>query len=313
MPIPFIIAGLGVAAAITGVGGHLDAKDKREEAKELIEEFNKECNDTKKMYEFYKERYMNSLEKLGETKKEILGTSLKEFFKSYKKIKKKIKIEEINGMEEIATLSETDFRELDEMYCCLDGNLGMITGSALAYLALGEIFSTGGIEMLATGGLSTVLTTTAMLSPLSFLVGPAVMFTGGLYASIKADENLEETKKKISEKRVNLENMKVCQVKYKAIDEHAEMLDALLKKLNGYLCQLLEPLSEIALKVERKEDKIQLKDYLPKEDKKILSEASSIAKAIMAIIRTPMIDKEGYITYASKENLNKYGDVTGNF
>lgn len=54
MPIPFIIAGLGVAAATLGVGGHLDAKDKREETKKLIDEFNKECDDTQKNLNFIK-------------------------------------------------------------------------------------------------------------------------------------------------------------------------------------------------------------------------------------------------------------------
>ena len=35
MPIPFILAGLGVAAGAVGVGGHIDAKKTNEEAQRI--------------------------------------------------------------------------------------------------------------------------------------------------------------------------------------------------------------------------------------------------------------------------------------
>lgn len=36
MPIPFILAGLGVAAGAVGVGGHIDAKKQMRKLKEFL-------------------------------------------------------------------------------------------------------------------------------------------------------------------------------------------------------------------------------------------------------------------------------------
>lgn len=311
MPIPFIIAGLGIAAATAtlGVGGHLDAKDKREETKKLIDEFNKECADTQKKFEFYKKEYMNSLEKLGETEKRILETSLKEFFETYQKIREKVTIESSTDLAEIDGLSDMEFKELETIFCYVEGNIKMLTGSALAYLALGNLFSAGGVELLASGGLSAIVTTSTLFSPLSFLAGPAVIFVGGLYASIKADEKLEEVKKEIEEKRVQLEEMKVWNVKYKAIAEHTKVLENVVQELDKYLRILLNPLKEISLRVEVKKDRVPLKEYLSKEEIKILGKASSVARAMTTIMKTPMTDKMGNITYASKECLKKSKNI----
>ena len=47
MPIPFLLAGLGVAAGVIGVGGHLSAKETNERAQRISEDAQELYNNAK--------------------------------------------------------------------------------------------------------------------------------------------------------------------------------------------------------------------------------------------------------------------------
>ena len=78
MPIPILIAG----AILAGAGAHINAKSKNDEAEEIIEKARKKYNTKKKKVEKKEEKLKLSLVDLGNTKKEVLDTSISIFLKS---------------------------------------------------------------------------------------------------------------------------------------------------------------------------------------------------------------------------------------
>ena len=82
MPIPFLLAGLGVAAGVLGAGGHLSAKETNEKAQRISRE-------AQEMYDEEKQRLVNAqnytekaLLSLGYEKKNTLDGSMKQFLNS---------------------------------------------------------------------------------------------------------------------------------------------------------------------------------------------------------------------------------------
>lgn len=87
MPIPLLLAGLGVAAGVIGAGGHLSAKETNEKAQRRAEAAQELYNDAKHSLELAQNKTEKSLLKLGYEKKNVLDTSMHQFLLTYDKIK----------------------------------------------------------------------------------------------------------------------------------------------------------------------------------------------------------------------------------
>ncbi len=101
MPIPFLLAGLGVAAGVIGAGGHLSAKETNERAQRKSQEAQELYNKAKYSLEQAQNTTEKALLKLGYQKKGILGSSMRQFLTAYDKVKH-IQVAESVGINEIS-------------------------------------------------------------------------------------------------------------------------------------------------------------------------------------------------------------------
>lgn len=76
MPIPFLLAGLGVAAGVIGAGGHLSAKETNEKAQRRSEEARELYDKAKNSLVKAQNKTEKMLLKLGYEKKNVLDTSM---------------------------------------------------------------------------------------------------------------------------------------------------------------------------------------------------------------------------------------------
>ena len=79
MPIPILLAGLGVAAGVIGAGGHLSAKETNERAQRVSQKAQNLYNDAKYELELAQNETEKALVKLGYYKKSVLDTSMNQF------------------------------------------------------------------------------------------------------------------------------------------------------------------------------------------------------------------------------------------
>lgn len=85
MPIPFLLAGLGVAAGVIGAGGHLSAKETNERAERVSQDAQELYNNAKQTLEAAQNKTEKALVKLGYDKKRVLDTSMKQFLPTFEK------------------------------------------------------------------------------------------------------------------------------------------------------------------------------------------------------------------------------------
>ena len=116
MPIPFLIAGLGVAAGALGVMGHSEAKETNEKAESVSRKAQKLYEDAKDSLEIVQKETQETLLDLGYSKKNVLEGSIKEFLQVYDQIKN-IRLSKTTGLNEIVNFAveQKDVLELREM------------------------------------------------------------------------------------------------------------------------------------------------------------------------------------------------------
>lgn len=113
MPIPFLLAGLGVAAGVLGAGGHLSAKETNENAQRISQEAQDLYNNAKESLEQAQNKTEKELLKLGTVKKHTLDTSMNQFLNAFEKVKD-IQFIESTGINEISkfTIDQQEAIEL---------------------------------------------------------------------------------------------------------------------------------------------------------------------------------------------------------
>ena len=87
MPIPFIVGGIAVAAAITGVKKGIDAKNDMNEANEVNEAAKAMAKEAEEFITMAKDKTKGAIEALGQEKIRILSTSVNDFVMNFEKIK----------------------------------------------------------------------------------------------------------------------------------------------------------------------------------------------------------------------------------
>jgi len=323
MPIPFLLAGLGIAAGVLGAGGHLSAQETNERAQNMAENAKDLYNSAKASLEKAQNDTEESLLKLGYSKKKTLECSMKQFLDSYDKIKH-IEMKESVGLSELTNFTidqqdEIQLREMTDIYASSvkSGATGAAAGAIVALAASGsltlvtsELALAGSLLTLgevgaAAGIAGSALSFGAAMTPLAAVAAPVVLFTG-ISASMKADENLEKAQAMYAEAEEAAEKMKVSETLCRAIGERSEMFDDVLCKLDQMFSECSSLLAGVVRKKEGRifKKKLTSADF-SEADLKLIATTRALAGAVKAVIDTPILTNEGMVSDESQEIYNQ--------
>lgn len=318
MPIPFLLAGLGVLAGIVGVGGHISANETNERAHEVIQDAKDLYNDAERALRNAKNKTEKTLMKLGYDKKNVLDTSMKQFLESYDKVKH-IQVENSVGMNEVSNFiidqqGSIEIKELTNIYSSsfASSAVGATAGIAVTLAASGALpiitgeFALAGSalaagELGAAAGLAgSAISMGAAMTPLAAIAAPVVLFSG-ISASIKADENLEEANATYAKAEAAAKKMKISETLCDAITERTEMFDELLKNLNVMFAECSSILAGVIRHKEGRIFKRKLtSERFSESELKLIAVTRALAGAIKSVIDIPILSKDGNLTSEGK-------------
>lgn len=331
MPIPFLLAGLGVAAGVLGVGGHLSAKETNEKAQRISQDAQELYNNAKYSLEIAQNKTEEALLKLGYAKKKTLDNSMNQFLNAYDKIKHIVFTESI-GLNEISNFTidqqgAIQLRKLTNIYSASikSGATGAAAGAVVALAASGSLpligselavagsFLAAGEVGMAAGIAGSALSIGAAMTPLAAVAAPAILFTG-ISASMKADENLEKANAMYAEAKNAVEEMSLSELLCEAISEKSEMFYDLLVELDGMFSECVGLLSGVVKKKEGVifKKKITSEDF-SEDDLKLIGVTRALAGAVKSVIDTPMLSSEGTISNESQEVFDQTMDKLSDF
>lgn len=312
MPLPFLIP---AALAALGIGSHMTAKQKNEKAQETLSLAQSIYNNKKFELEVIQDNTGKTLTILGETKKEIYSTSIKQFISSYEKVKT-VKLGELANYNELSNFLIDDEGTLElvkmgNIYekAISSASAGTATGAIVALAVNGSLpLVTGTLSLAGTaltfGEIGTAISLTgsavsmgALMTPFTAIAAPVVLFTG-FSSNKKANENLEKAVKVYSDAEVAVEQMKNSIVLCEGIMEKANMFNSLLNELNGMFVVCNSTLDRMIKSYKVKENgKIDI-SKLNNEDMEVIAVTRALAGAIKTVLDTPILDEKGNITTA---------------
>lgn len=323
MPLPFVLAAIGVAAGAYGVKRGLDAKENMDKAKEITQSAQKLADRAKYKLESAQENTRDAIVSLGRKKIEVLGSTVKDFIENYGKIKN-INLRETEGIEELKYLNLTkeSFRDLkNASYEALDiasnGLASVAGGTLMAYgsysaVALLGTASTG----TAIGGLSGVAATNATLAWLGggslaaggfgvaggmmvlggLVAGPALAIGGSIFAS-QAEKALNDAESNYDKAVLfETETKKICTT-LKGIANRAEKIEEVLDSLDDYLAEYVYEMKEIIIGTGS-----DWNDY-DQDEKHTIFKCAMIAQTEKKLLDTSLLSDSGELTEESRTVL----------
>jgi TM2 domain-containing membrane protein YozV len=325
MPLPFIIAGVAVAAGIYGASKHSEASKTNQRAKETQEEAQHIFNEAKLKLENAQKNTKNSLIYLGKSKQQVMMTTFSQFCESFRKIKN-LEVQATEGLNELSrfTIDEQEAIQMRELADVNANNLstaaaGAAAGTMVALAAsgfapvVGTLASGAGAALVAgeftlAGGLAGSAATVGLAAtPLAAIAGPALMFSG-LSASNKAHANLDKAQSTLSEAQAQAEKMETVVVTCNAIAQRADMFQSLLQELNMLFGAASGMMTDMVNKKTSgffASSKVNVKK-LSEREKELIAVTRSLAGAVKAVLDTPMLSSEGKLT---KESQAKYEEI----
>ncbi len=321
MPIPFLFIAAGAGAAALGVGKGAKAGVDQKAANENNESAQRRINRATEAAKKSRENSSKAIENLGRKKVWILNNSMQSFICWFGQLHN-IKLGETIGMDELKKFSidKLAFDELKQMSSMASSIVGGAAGGAVAG-ALTAIGAYGGAMTLGTcattgATIATLSGAAATNATLAFLGGGALsvgglgmaggtMVLGGLVAGpalavmgfvvgAKASANREESRANLKKSYKYEEEVKTVQVLCKAIRMRANMFERLLIKLDAIFEPLTESLAQIV-----KTRGTDFSQY-SKEEKAIVAANLSVAKAVKAVLDTPILTEDGNLTDESE-------------
>ncbi len=320
MPIPFIVGAIAAAgAAVVGIGASECAKDTNKRAQSIVDDAQRMYNNAKRSLQRARGNTEQSLLVLGNTKKQVMDTSIKQFLEAYKRIKN-IELSNSIGLDEIHNfcLDNQETLQLAEMTSIYQntfasGAAGAATGAVIALAASGtlplvtSVMSTAG-SALAIGefGMAASLAGSAVslgaaMTPLAAIAAPAMLFSG-ISSSIAADKNLEKANQMYAEAELAVEKMGVSQDLCVAIAKRSDMYNSLLIDLNrmfAYCAALLDGLTKKKMGLFK--NKIVDAKQFTQDELKLIAVTRALAGAVKAIIDTPLLTSEGLLSETSEQ------------
>ena len=327
MPIPFIIAGVAVAAGAYGVKKGIDAKEDFDTAKRWNKKAERIYNVAQEQLENKRKNTDIALQNLGSLKVNIYQNSLKDFSDIFAKIKN-IDFEDNLALGILNSVNEQDVLDIQDTILKMEEVLGGGI-AALGSGALAGFGALGGVGMLASASTGTAIAslsgaaaTNATLAwlgggslaaggfgmaggmaVLGGIVAGPVLAVGGMMMASKAEEA----------KHTAYANYDKAEAAVEQMDSACIVLDGIYRRVEEFI-EVLEPLNEI------------LEDYIDEieeivnrsndwrtytqEEKETVMATASIAKTVKNLCDTPIIDEEGEVTKKSKEVLSKAKELT---
>ena len=330
MPIPFAFIAIGAGAAALGIGKGVKAGADQKDATQTNERAQHIADRATKNATKSRENSGKALQELGQKKIWILDNSVESFIRLFEQIHN-VELGESTGMDELKKfrIDKQAFEELKQMSTMASSIAGGIVGGAAAG-ALAAIGAYGGA--MTFGACATTGTAIATLSgaaatnaTLAFLGGGALsvgglgiaggtMVLGGLVAGpalavmgfivgAKASANKDAAYSNLAQARKYEEEVKTVQVLCKAIRMRANMFERLLIKLDA----VFEPLTDSLAQIIQKSG-TDFSQY-SEEEKAVVAANLSLAKAIKAILDTPILTEEGNLTAESEAIIKPIQDV----
>lgn len=320
MPIPLFFIGFGATTAALGIGKGVKAIADQQDAKDTNAQARSIVDDATKKAETSRKNSSKAIEDLGRKKIWVLDNSVETFIHLFEQLHN-VELGASSGMDELKKfrIDKQAFGELKQMSAMASSIAGGLVGGAAAG-ALAAIGAYGGAMTL--GACATTGTAIASLSgaaatnaTLAFLGGGALsvgglgmaggtMVLGGLVAGpalavmgfiigAKASANKDAAYSNLVKAKEYAEEVKTVQVLCKAIRMRANMFERLLIKLDAVFEPLTDSLAQIIQKSGT--DFCRYSD----EEKAAVAANLSLAKAIKAVLDTPILTEDGLLTEES--------------
>ncbi len=319
MPLPFILAGVAIAAGAYGVKKGVDAKSDFDAAESMNQKAKRICREAENKLNEVREQAQQQMNRLGELKLELYQNTLTPFVNTYQKIKD-IDFNDRDIFRK-STLTRESMKELCtttlQVTDVLQAGVAAIGSGGLAGLA-----AFGGVGLLATAStgtgiaaLSGVAATNATLAwlgggslaaggfgmaggmaVLGGIVAGPVLAIGGMILAGKAEEARANAAKNIDQAEINAQQIAAAGVATEGITKRFSEIHGVLERLNSPFQPLL---SEFQKLVEREQS---YRKYSIKE-KQLVKKTLDFAVTIKKVMETPLIDKNGVITQESRKIL----------
>lgn len=330
MPIPFILAGLAIAAGGYGIAKGIDAMDDFDEADSVNGEAQRIYDAASSDLEQAREAAQEALENLGELKFALYEHRLIPFVAAFKKIHNiDFQHDAIDDAFQL-DVDQADMLSIEEvalkMKEVIGGGITALGAGGLAGLAtygsVGLLASTAGGT--AIGGLSGVAATNATLAwlgggalsagglgmaggayVLGGIVAAPVLAIGGMMLASKAEEAKHNAYSNLSEAQVAVEQMETTQVATEGVHSHIQEITNVLYALDEVFEPLLDGLQELVANSPKHRWSRQI-DYmsLSEEDQKGIMMAMMVAKTTKNVLEAPILSERGIVNRASRQAVN---------
>ncbi|OUO50354.1 hypothetical protein B5F77_13045 [Parabacteroides sp. An277] len=313
MPLPIVfIAVAGVTGAV-GIGKTAKAIMNRKKAKKLNERANYVIKQANRKHKRFKRNCKKNLEELGLKKAQILSTNIEHFIISFGKLKN-INFQDSIGIEEISKLciDQKELNDLKGMSNFATDIITGVTGGAIggALTAYGAYSSANWLATASTGtAISKLSGIAAKNATLAYFGGGAlsagglgvsggIMILGGLIAgpalAIMGWIVEAKTSKAKDEAYINMAKAEEFATKLSVANSlcgniiyQCQLFVDLLNRLDTYLDEFVKIMDEAI--IEHNADY----ENFNKQQKNATAGAVSLAKAIKAVLDTPILTKEG--------------------
>ncbi|WQW33015.1 glycine zipper family protein [Helicobacter pylori] len=324
MPLPFILAGVALAAAGYGVKKGIDALDADCEADEFIKKAKSLKEEAAKRLESAQSDCKLAFARFGEKKLRVLSHSVSNFLNHFHRLKRStITIEGIN-MQDIQR-QVSDARKITNQYREVDffDVSGAVAGSAIggvlvaygAYAGVGMLASTaGGVAIAELSGVAATNATLAWLGggALSvggfgmvggmavlggLIAGPALAILGAFSAS-KMEEKLENAKAYCSQAEAAVKKADVVIDNLRSVEKMAELFTRQITKFDV----LFFSLSQDAIATMKKHH-YDTSLYNQKEKDQLCVTVSTLM-TLSAFLKVSIMDESQKLTEKTKNALN---------
>lgn len=316
MPIPFIPIIIGGGAALLGVGKSVKAAMDQSDAKDTNQRAQRIVDAAKEKAAASRDASNLAIENLGRKKLWVLNNSVESFISAFEQLHN-VELGDSAGLDELRQFQIdkkglSELREMSTMAISIAGGLvgGAATGTLTALGALGGVMTFGaastgtaiaslsgiaatnatlaflGGGSLAAGGLG-IAGGTAVLGGL--VAGPALAVLGFVVGA-KASANKDSAYSNLAKAREFEEEIKNLRVLCRGIRMRANLFERLLIKLDALFQPLIESLNQV---IEASGTDFRA---FSAEEKGIVAANLSLAKAVKAVLDTPILTEEGTLT-----------------
>ncbi|MGL2908474.1 glycine zipper family protein [Helicobacter pylori] len=328
MPLPFILAGVAIAAAGYGFKKSIDASDTADEINIVIKKANDLKEEATKKAESAESDCRRAFMKFGEKKLHVLSHTVSNFLDHFHRLERsRIIIKGIN-MQDIES-QVSDAREITNQYREVDfldvtgtlgaGVLGGVLAAYGAYAGVGMLASTaGGVAIAELSGVAATNATLAWLGGGALSVGgfgmvggmavlgglvagPALAILGAFSAS-KMEEKLENAKTYCSQVEAAVKKADVMIDNLRSVEKMAKLFTRQITKFDA----LFFSLAQEAIATMKKHN-YDTSRYNQKE-KDQLSVTVSTLMTLSAFLKVSIMDKHQKLTKKAKNALNLMRD-----